>query len=161
MPMMSYRAAMSVRDYSTDELAAQPIGYWSGETYRTVVGRIRADLALESLTQPHWWILNHVDAGPGSWTQASLTERLQPFDDQDTDFAAVFDDLMARDWIIVHGHGTMTLSAAGREGLERARTRGRAGNAQALAGISTEEYVATLNVLRRIIDNLGGNSDIP
>lgn len=152
---------MSVRDYSTEDLAAQPIGYWSGETYRIVVDRIRTDLALESLTQPHWWILNHIDGAPGSWTQATLTERLQPFDDQRTDFAEVFDDLTARDWIIVDGQRSMTLTAAGREGLERARARGRAGNTQALAGISTEEYVATLNVLRRIIDNLGGNSDIP
>ena len=93
--------------------------------------------------------------------QATLIERLQPFDDQHTDFTAVFDDLATRGWIIIDGDETMTLSAAGRAGLERARTRARAGNAEALEGISTDEYVAALNVLRRIIDNLGGNSDIP
>jgi hypothetical protein len=55
---------MAMRNYPSDVLARQPIGYWSGETYRTVVGRIRSDLALESLTQPHWWVLNHVDGAP-------------------------------------------------------------------------------------------------
>ncbi|MFD4770073.1 hypothetical protein [Streptomyces niveus] len=28
-------------------------------------------------------------------------------------------------------------------------------------GISPEEYAAALNVLRRVIDNLGGDSDLP
>jgi hypothetical protein len=152
---------MTVRDYPTEELAAQPIGYWSGETYRTVVGRIRSDLALESLTQPHWWILNHIDGAPGSWTSVALTERLLPFDDQDTDFAAVFDDLVARGWVRYEDDHAMTLGPAGKDGLERARSRARIGTAEALAGIPTEEFVAALNVLRRIIDNLGGNSDVP
>jgi hypothetical protein len=152
---------MDVRDYSTEELAAQPIGYWSGETYRTVVGRIRSDLAIESLTQPGWWILNHVEGAPGTLTTTALTQRLQPFDDQDTDFAAVFDDLAERGWLAHDGDATMTLTPAGREGLQRARARSKTTNAQALAGIPTDEFVAALNVLRRIIHNLGGNSDIP
>jgi hypothetical protein len=152
---------MGIREYPTQELAAQPIGYWSGETYRTVVGRIRSDLALESLTQPGWWTLNHIDGAPRSWTSAALTDRLQPFDDQDTDFAAVFDDLAGRGWLAHDGDGTMTLTPTGREGLERARARSKTTISQTLAGITTDEFVATLNVLRRIIDNLGGNSDIP
>jgi hypothetical protein len=152
---------MGVRDYPTQELAAQPIGYWSGETHRTVVGRIRSDLALESLTQPGWWILNHIEGAPGSWTSAALTERLQPFDDQDTDFAATIDDLVERGWLAYDGHATMTLTPTGRDGLQRARARSKTTNSQALAGISTDEFVAALNVLRRIIHNLGGNSDIP
>jgi hypothetical protein len=152
---------MTVREYSAGQLATQPIGYWCGETYRTVVRRIRSDLALESLTQPHWWILNHIDGAPGSWTPPALTERLLPFDDQGTDFATVFDDLATRGWVTYGDDRTMTLSTAGRDGLERARSRSRVGTAETLAGIPTEEFVAALNVLRRIIDNLGGNSDIP
>lgn len=152
---------MDVRDYPTEALAAQPIGYWSGATHRTVVGKIRSDLALESLTQPGWWILNHVEGAPGSWTSATLTERLQPFDDQGTDFAATFDDLAERGWLAHGGDATMTLTPTGHDGLQRARARSKTTGSQTLAGISTDEFVAALNVLRRIIHNLGGNSDIP
>ncbi|MFI0792667.1 hypothetical protein ACH4OY_08210 [Micromonospora rubida] len=53
-----------VKKYSQEELAAQPIGWWSGETYRRVVGGLRAELAVEQLTQPHWWTLNHVAGAP-------------------------------------------------------------------------------------------------
>lgn len=152
---------MSLRAYATEELAAQPIGYWSGEAYRTVVGRIRSELAVESLTQPHWWILNHVDTAPRSWTIAALTERLRPFDDQGIDLAAVFEDLKGRGWVAEDADGTLALSPAGRDGLERARGRVLPVNGQARAGITTGEFVAALNVLRRVIDNLGGDSDIP
>jgi hypothetical protein len=105
----------SMKEYPEEELAAQPIGYWSGETYRRVVGRIRDELAVEGLTQPHWWTLNHVAGAPGTWTPAALRERLTPFDDQDSDFGAVFDDLAARDWLTRDpATGTLTLTPAGR-----------------------------------------------
>ncbi|CAO5227303.1 hypothetical protein [Frankia sp. AgKG'84/4] len=67
--------ATDIKKYPDEVLAEQPIGYWSGETYRRVVGRIRADLATEGLTQPHWWILNHVAGNPRNGTaRASSTD---------------------------------------------------------------------------------------
>jgi len=45
--------AMEIKEYPNDVLAAQPIRYWSGEAYRRVVGRIRADLATERLHDVH------------------------------------------------------------------------------------------------------------
>jgi hypothetical protein len=149
-----------MKDYTRQELASQPIGYWSGEAYRTIVGRIRADLAMEGLTQPHWWVLNHVAASPGIWTPATLTERLRSFDDQGTDFAQVFTDLSARGWLKQDGE-TLTLTADGESGRLRAAARGAEANELTHEGISPAEYVACLNVLRRMIDNLGGNSDLP
>ncbi|WP_222106248.1 MarR family transcriptional regulator [Catellatospora sichuanensis] len=151
---------MVMKDYSPQELATQPIGYWSGEAYRRVVGRIRAELAVEDLTQPHWWTLNHVAGSPGKWDRAALAQRLAPFDDLDTDFEAVFDDLAARGWMRQDA-ARLTLTDAGQAGLVRARDRNAEAHAQMHEGISTAEYVAALNVLRRMIDNLGGSSDLP
>ncbi|WP_155385603.1 MarR family winged helix-turn-helix transcriptional regulator [Catellatospora paridis] len=149
-----------MKNYSQQELATQPIGYWSGEAYRRVVGSLRAELAVEGLTQPHWWTLNHVAGSPGKWDRAALTQRLTPFDDLDTDFAAVFDDLTARGWM-TQDAATLTLTDAGQAGLVRARERNAKAHARMHEGISTDEYVAALNVLRRMIDNLGGSSDLP
>lgn len=126
---------MAIRTYTQDELAAQPIGYWGAAASRMVVAEIRAALAVERLTQPHWWILNHVAGAPGTWQRAGLTARLAPFDDQDTDFAAVFDDLTGRGWLAADGGGSqpdrgVSAGAAGSQpgkpGLSRRRPGRRA-----------------------------------
>ncbi len=151
-----------MKEYSERELASQPIGYWSGEAYRTVVGRIRAELATEDLTQPHWWTLNHVAGAPGVWSRARLVERLAPFDDLGIAFDDVFDDLIARGWMTEDtATRTLTLTGAGQAELLRARERNARAHEQTHEGIATADYVTALNVLRRMIDNLGGNSDLP
>jgi hypothetical protein len=150
-----------MKTYSEAELTAQPIGYWTGAAYRAVVGRIRADLAVEQLGQPHWWILNHVAGAPGTWEQGALTERLTPYDDQGTDFAAVFGELTGRGWLLRAPDGSLTLTEAGEQGRLRARERSLRAHEQMHEGITPQEYAATLTVLRRVIDNLGGDSDLP
>ncbi|GAA4563359.1 hypothetical protein GCM10023176_07160 [Micromonospora coerulea] len=149
-----------LKEYSQDKLASQPIGYWSGEAYRRVVGRIRAELAVEDLTQPHWWTLNHVAGSPGSWSRADLAERLAPFDDLGIDFDEVFNDLIARGWMREDG-ATLVLTELGEAGRLRAKARNARAHEQMHEGIGTAEYVAALNVLRRMIANLGGDGDLP
>jgi hypothetical protein len=153
--------AINIKAYPDEVLAAQPIGYWSGEAYRTVVGRIRADLAVESLTQPHWWILNHVTGTPAEWDRERLISRLSRFDDLDIDFDDVIDDLLRRGWLTQAPAGTFSLTEDGAAGLARARDRVGRGQAQLFDGIAPHEYVAALNVLRRMIANLGGDADLP
>lgn len=143
------------------ELAAQPMGYWTGAAYRTIVGGIRAALAEEHLNQPHWWILNHVAGTPGEWDRERLTTRLTPYDDQDTDFAAVLDDLERRAWLVRAAGGSLTLSEEGERGLVRARERNMRVHARMQEGITTQEYAATITILRRMIANLGGDADLP
>jgi hypothetical protein len=151
---------MTIKEYSQDQLAAQPIGYWSGVANEIIVDSIRAALAEEGLTQPHWWILNHVAGAPGQWTRASLTVKLSPFDRQNTAFEAVYADLASRGWI-AEPNGGLTLTEAGEEGRQRARDRSLKVHEQMHNGVETADYVTTLNVLRRMIANLGGDSDLP
>ncbi len=152
---------MSVRTTDPIALERQPIGYWSGHTHRTVVGRIRADLAINGLTQPTWWILNHVAGAPATWTPATLTERLHVFDDQETDFVQAFEDLGRGGLLDVRPDRSPELTASGVATLERARQLSATTLTRTMAGIGDGDYVAALNVLRRIIDNLGGDSDVP
>ncbi|MFJ2639126.1 MarR family transcriptional regulator [Streptomyces sp. NPDC087511] len=151
---------MTIMEYSQDRLAAQPMGYWSGVANEIIVGSIRAALAVEGLTQPHWWIINHVAGAPEQWTRVSLTAKLSPFDRQDTDFEAVYADLASRGWIAETG-GRLTLTEVGEEGRQRATARNLKVHEQMHNGVETADYVTTLNVLRRMIANLGGNSDLP
>ncbi|WP_204358436.1 MarR family transcriptional regulator [Streptosporangium sp. 'caverna'] len=151
---------MIMKEYAREELAAQPIGYWSSEAGRVVVGRIRAELAVEQLTQPHWWTLNHVAGAPGTWSRARLADRLAPFDDLGIDFEGVFDDLVTRGWMTEEA-GVLSLTEIGEAGRLRAQARNAQAHEQMHEGVGTDEYVAALNVLRRVIANLGGNSDLP
>lgn len=153
---------MAIKVYSHEELAAQPIGAWSGEAYRQVVGALRGQLAVEDLTQPHWWTLNHVAGKPGAWTRATLTERLASYDDLGIDFDGVFDDLVARGWMTEEaGAGAMTLTEAGEAGRLRARERNLRVHEQMHEGIDAADFVTTVNVLRRMVANLGGNGGLP
>lgn len=153
--------SVTVRQYPDEVLAAQPIGYWSGETYRRVVGRIRADLAIEGLTQPHWWILNHIANGPEEWDRARLIGRLARFDDLGVDFDGVVDDLLDRGWMTQTPAATFVITEVGEAGRARAADRARRALAQVHDGIDPHEYAEALNVLRRMIANLGGDADLP
>ncbi|MEO3811958.1 MarR family transcriptional regulator [Sphaerisporangium sp. B11E5] len=151
---------VSIKEYPEEQLNAQPLGYWSGEGYRRVVGRIRADLAVEGLTQPHWWTLNHVAGAPGLWSRSTLTAKLRPFDDLGIDLDDVFLDLIDRGWLKEDG-GTLTLTETGEAGRRRAWDRSAQAQEVMRDGITTADYVTTINVLRRVIGNLGGESDLP
>lgn len=151
---------MTIRDYPEEALAAQPIGAWTGEAYRRVVGALRDQLAVEDLTQPHWWTLNHVAGEPGKWTRPALTERLVPYEDLGIDFDGVYDDLISRGWL-TEDAGGMTLTEAGEAARLRAGDRNQVAHQQMHEGIATADFITTINVLRRVVDNLGGNGNLP
>ncbi|MGW6376977.1 hypothetical protein ACWFRB_13040 [Rhodococcus sp. NPDC055112] len=153
---------MTMIDYPDDVIAAQPMGYWTDLAARAIIGALRGQLAVEQLTQPHWWTLNHVSGSPGTWTRTTLAQRLDEFADQGTDFGAVFDDLANRDWLRVDGSdGTLTLTDRGEAGRLRAHERNANAHRQMREGVPTADYVATVNVLRRMVANLDGRTDLP
>ncbi|MEV5518386.1 MarR family transcriptional regulator [Streptomyces flaveolus] len=151
---------VTLREYSQEELAAQPIGAWTAMACRLVVGALREQLAVEDLTQPHWWTLNHVAGEPGKWTRATLIERLAKWDDLGIDFNGVFDDLVDRGWL-AEDAGLMTLTEAGENGRVRAKERNLRVHQQVHEGIDPADFVTTINVLRRMVANLGGDSNLP
>ncbi|MCX4544190.1 MarR family transcriptional regulator [Streptomyces sp. NBC_01565] len=151
---------MTITQHPQDRIAAQPIGYWTRETANLVIGALRTALAEENLTQPHWWILNHIAASPDTWQRTTLTEKLAPYDDQNTDFNAVYDDLTTRNWL-TETNGALTLTEAGEAGRQRAHTRNAKVHTRMREGIDDTTYAATINTLRRLTANLGGNSELP
>ncbi|WP_033222069.1 hypothetical protein [Kitasatospora phosalacinea] len=152
--------SVTLKEYPQEQVAAQPVGAWTGTACRLVVGALREQLAVEDLTQPHWWTLNHVAGAPGRWTRAELTERLAKWDDLGIDFEGVYDDLAGRGRL-VEDAGLMTLTEAGEAGRLRAGERNLRVHRQAHEGIDTADFVTTINVLRRMVANLGGDGDLP
>ncbi|MFE1829652.1 MarR family winged helix-turn-helix transcriptional regulator [Streptomyces yangpuensis] len=150
----------TTRQYSREQLAAQPIGHWSRTAAGLVIAGLRTALAEEHLTQPHWWTLNHIAGAPGHWTRPALTAKLAPYDDQHTDFDAVYDDLAARGWL-TETTDRLTLTEAGEAARLRAHDRNAEVHARMREGIDDAEYAATIDVLRRIVANLGGDGELP
>lgn len=89
-----------------------------------------------------------------------MIERLARYEDLGIDFNGVFDDLVARGWL-TEEDGTMTLTEAGEAGRFRARDRNLRVHHQTHEGIPTADFVTTIDVLRRMVANLGGSGDLP
>ncbi|WP_030292115.1 hypothetical protein [Streptomyces katrae] len=149
------------KTHPQDRLAAQPIGHWSREAAALVIGALRAALAEEDLTRRHWWTLNHVAGSPGTRTRTPLTDKLAPFDGQNTDFTALHDDLTARGRLKKSEDGTLALTRAGEEGRSRAHDRNAEVHSRYRQGTDDATYAATTDTLRRMVAHLGGDGDLP
>ncbi|MBZ4317970.1 MarR family winged helix-turn-helix transcriptional regulator [Streptomyces huiliensis] len=137
-------------------LAAQPIGYWSGVAHDAVIRHIRNGMAGVDLAQPQWWILNQVaGAGPSGRSRAELVERLGgTIGVQPDEIGRAADSLLARGWLTADEQGALRLTDAGRAAKARAKELVDRMRAEIHEGITDEEYVGALRVLRRMIDNV-------
>jgi DNA-binding MarR family transcriptional regulator len=151
---------MAIKEYPDTELADQPIGYWSGAAGKAIVRYVRASLAKEQLTLPQWVVLLYAARFPGTWTRETLAARVGAYCEPGTAFEPLFAELFARGWFN-EADGILVLTPAGEAGFARARGRVAKANAHIRRGISEDEYLTTLSVLRRMIDNVGGDSDLP
>lgn len=150
---------MTVKQYPAEVLAAQPIGFWTGAADRAVVAFLRRTLAKEQLTLPQWWSLDRIAAFPGRWTWDTLAAYLAPYACPGTEFGPVFAGLVVRGWADDRD-GTVRLTPTGEAGLAKARARMDKAYARIRDGITDDEFVAVVDVLRRMIDNVGEDSDL-
>lgn len=148
--------------YGQAELAKQPIGYWSGEAYRRVTDAIRESLAANGLSQPQWWVLNRLDDRSRVWTRQGLVDELAPYSDKEEgrDVAAEIERLVAAGLGAADGDAVL-MTDEGAARLAAARERNGRAHRDARAGIGDDEYAVTIDVLRRIVGNLGGDSRLP
>ncbi|MCF7549604.1 MarR family transcriptional regulator [Pseudonocardia sp. WMMC193] len=146
--------------YRRDELVRQPIGYWTGEAYRRIAAAIRESLAANALSQPQWWILNHLDGGPRP--RDVLVETLTGYSDREEgrDVASELDAMVGAG-LVVESEVGVALTGDGVTRLAAARERNGATHASLRADVSDEEYATTIDVLRRIVGNLGGDARLP
>ncbi|MGK5640398.1 MarR family winged helix-turn-helix transcriptional regulator [Streptomyces sp. URMC 126] len=143
-------------------LAAQPIGYWSGVAHDAVIRHIRDGMAGVDITQPQWWILNQVTgAGPAGRSRAELVERLGGTIGVEPDeIGRAADSLLARGWLTAGGEGdgggqgALRLTDAGRAAKARTKELVDRMRTEIHEGITDEEYVGALRMLRRMIDNV-------
>lgn len=137
-----------------DMLATQPIGYWSGRAHAAVTRHLRDAMARMDVTQPQYWVLNRVNGGPTEPSRDEVISQLTPLADGPHEIPRVVDQLLHRAWLRVDAEQRLHLTEAGEEARVRLRTLATEQRAVVHEGVSDEEYVAALKVLRRIIANV-------
>jgi hypothetical protein len=126
----------------------KPIGWWLKEVDRLLEESFEQVLAADGLTRRQWQALNAA-AGP-----ESIAAVLTPFLTGDpAELAAVTDPLVERGWL-----SGAHLTPAGEAALEALTTKVQAQRRRVTAGLSDQEYVATVGVLRRMAENLRGSA---
>ncbi|MGF1428406.1 MarR family transcriptional regulator [Kitasatospora sp. LaBMicrA B282] len=137
-----------------DMLATQPIGYWSGLVHAVVTRQLRDAMAKVDATQPQYWVLNRVNGAATAPTRAQVVADLTPLADGEHEIARVVDQLLHRGWLRADAEQQLHLTDLGETARARLRRMVTELRAVVHQGISDEEYVAALKVLRAMVANV-------
>ncbi|MFI8823938.1 MarR family winged helix-turn-helix transcriptional regulator [Streptomyces sp. NPDC053431] len=140
-----------------DVLAGQPIGYWAGLVHEAVTRRLRDAMARIDVTQPQYWVLNRVTGGPTPPSREEVITQLTPLAGGQYEIPRVIDQLLHRGWLGIDAGQRLHLTDAGEAARVRLRRLATELRAEVHQGVSDEEYVAVLRVLRRMIANAEGD----
>ncbi|MFI6830937.1 MarR family winged helix-turn-helix transcriptional regulator [Kribbella sp. NPDC050241] len=126
----------------------KPIGWWLKEVDRLLEASFERVLAADGLTRRQWQALNAA-AGP-----EPIAMTLAPFLTADpAELAAVTTPLTDRGWLTGED-----LTEEGRAALETLSAKVHQQRRHVTAGITPEQYAATLGILRRMAHNLAASA---
>ncbi|WDZ84382.1 MarR family winged helix-turn-helix transcriptional regulator [Micromonospora cathayae] len=128
---------------------SRPIGYWLRHLHNLIEARFEAALAEDRLGRRHWQTLTLLHEEPR--TDAQVREALLPFG---ADQGATLDDLTGRGWVARDADGRLALTGAGRDAYPRVAARVQAARDLLMTGLTTEQYVSTVEVLATMAGNL-------
>ncbi|MFE7672701.1 MarR family transcriptional regulator [Streptomyces albidoflavus] len=146
--------------YSDEELARQPVPYWTGLAAKATVGFVRRKQAEVGFTQPGFWILRFLskhdvsEDGQGR-TVAELQDAMAHFLLPEDDLAAEAETLLAAGWVTRDGEDRLWITEAGDAARAGLKAHAPAWHAEMHAGISDADYATTLRVLMRFMRNTG------
>jgi DNA-binding MarR family transcriptional regulator len=132
----------------------RPIGFWLKLVDRLIDEGFDAVLGDAGLTRRHWQVLNLLQTQPA--TLQRIDTQLAPFlRGAEATTRPVLDDLQARGWVTWTDGQQATLTELGAAAHADLLGTVSQRRARLSAGISPQEYTATIEVLRRMAVNLG------
>lgn len=147
-------AGYSLGGPTTRGPAGYPIGYWLKRLDRAIDGALAATLAAEGLARRHWQTMNFLYAGPGDAT--AVAEALRPFWGQGgISLDEVLADLQRRT-LLVNDEGRYALTDAGKATRAKLAEQVDVTRRRLVDGVAEQEYLATVQVLQRMVTNLEG-----
>jgi DNA-binding MarR family transcriptional regulator len=130
----------------------RPIGYWLKHLDGLIEAAFDRTLTGQGVTRRHWQALNTRHERP--FTQAAIADALAPFlaDDPGAD-ERVIDELVARGWVERGEDNVLKLTPMETEVHAALLERIQVTRQQLVRGVTQEEYLATVDVLRRMAGN--------
>jgi|SRR5262245_5372374 len=129
-----------------------PIGYWLKRADEVLTARIDEAQRANGLTRLEWQALNVIRGRSRAMTD-DIVSALQLFADAGT-VGDVLRTMALRDYITGSLETGFELGPSGEELYEVALSTQAAVRQRAMDGISEAEYAGTVNVLRRLVENL-------
>jgi DNA-binding MarR family transcriptional regulator len=139
-----------------DTAAERPIGYWLKTLDRLIDGQFESRLGDAGLSRRQWQILKLLHDGARSMPE--LQDELEPFlHDAPDELDDAVTGLLSRGWADAQ-NAVISLSQTGEAQFGLVRANIAELRQDLAAGISPEEYRATVDVLVRMVANLEGNA---
>jgi DNA-binding MarR family transcriptional regulator len=135
----------------------RPIGYWLKKLDRLIDGQFERQLGEAGLSRRQWQLLNLLEDGPRSAPE--LQTELEPFlQDEPDELSEALSGLITRSWAASQDN-VVSLTETGQAQFGLVRTKVTQLRQSSMAGISPEEYQATIGVLSRMAANLELDSE--
>ncbi len=139
-----------------DTATERPIGYWLKTLDRLIDGQFESRLGDAGLSRRQWQILNLLYDGARSMPE--LQDELEPFlHDAPDELDDAVTGLLSRGWADAQ-NAVISLSQTGEAQFGLVTANIAELRQDLAAGISPEEYRATVDVLVRMVANLEGNA---
>lgn len=134
----------------------QPIGFWTARAGEAIRARTRGALHEIGVTQPEWWLLHQISLHPAGADRAATIEKIGHNDTPEVIVEAI-DSAESKGWI-VESNSRMKFTPDGRDVFRRAADLQNMLQEERMRGISEADFVTTIEVLQRTIENVGGNA---
>lgn len=134
----------------------QPIGFWTARAGEAIRHRTRGALAEIGASQPEWWVLHQLSLHPNGMRRAETIETVGPNETPEAIEEAIA-SAEAKGWLTVDG-ALLQPTEAGTAIFLKAALLQQELQAERMQGISEEEFVTTITVLQRTIQNVGGEA---
>jgi DNA-binding MarR family transcriptional regulator len=139
-----------------DTAAERPIGYWLKTLDRLIDGQFESRLGDAGLSRRQWQVLNLLYDGARSMPE--LQDELEPFlHDAPDELDDAVTGLLSRGWADAQ-NAVISLNQTGEAQFGLVTANIAELRQDLAAGISPEEYRATVDVLVRMVANLEGNA---
>nr|WP_314140778.1 hypothetical protein [uncultured Rhodococcus sp.] len=134
----------------------QPIGFWTARAGEAIRARTRGALHDIGVTQPEWWLLHQISLHPAGADRAETIEKIGHNDTPEAIVEAI-DSAHAKGWI-VESNSRLKFTPDGRDAFRRAADLQNMLQDERMNGISAADFVTTIEVLQRTIQNVGGDA---
>lgn len=133
--------------------AEKPIGYWLKCLDRLIEDGIDGVLRDEGLSRRHWQLMNLLRTNPAD--PAAIAESMRPFwGEGEVGLDDVVRGLTRRGWARRGNDGRLELTLQGETAHGEITAKVQPVRDALTDGITTEEYVAVVDTLRHMADNL-------